>query len=180
MRRHIFFSLCILCILVAPTSNLRAQITPQKTDELMRQLQQVLVKSGLRQEDALAQQKKIAMGLAILQIRGCIEQNVGKTATKRFIDEITREGKIIEGLCRQGQATQARKQVIALMKEKEHDPVARAAHLCYTEHEQAFSAISDKISAEELANYERWSENPSVAEQEMKDSDICKKGNSQK
>lgn len=175
----------ILCassalLLFSNITNAHAQITSPQSQQLMQQLQGLLQKSGLNQVKAEAQQKKIAMGLAILQIRGCVEQNAGKTATKSFIDDVLKEGKIIEGLCKQGQATEARKQVIALLKAKEHDPAARAARLCYQDHQDAFSAINDKVSAEDLANYERWAEDPSLAQSEMKNSDICKNSVTQK
>lgn len=174
--------LCATCalLLLAPLTGAHAQNATPQSQQLMQQLQGLLQKSGLNQAETSLQQKKIAMGLAILQIRGCIEQNAGKTATKSFIDDVLKEGKIIEGLCKQGQANEARKQVISALKAKEHDPAARAARLCYQDHQDAFSAINDKVSAEDLANYERWAEDPSLAQNEMKNSDICKNSVTQK
>lgn len=122
----------------------------------------------------LAQQKKIQMGVVALLMKSCVDKAVGAIASQAFLNDVTARGKTVEALCKEGEAGAARAEVLAILKEKERDPVRNAALACFAAQRANVAMLAPAIPAADLANYERWAKNPATASREMKNSDICK------
>jgi hypothetical protein len=122
----------------------------------------------------LAQQKKIQMGVVALLMKSCVDKKVGAEASQAFLNDVSARGKTVEALCKEGEASAARAEVLAILKEKERDPVRNAALACFAQQRANVAMLAPAIPAADLANYERWVKSPATASREMKNSDICK------
>lgn len=152
---------------------IRNGVSGKQVDQFLQQMQGAVsggAISGLTPE----QQLKIQQGLVITQVYSCTEQVVGKQRLDAFVNEIKATGKQVEALCKQARATEARSLALATLKAKGNDPVAVTARNCYQEHKPQIEPLLASQNPKDIIKYERWLEDPSLAEQEVREGDICK------
>lgn len=151
----------------------RNGVSGQQVDQFLQQMQGALsgsTASGITPE----QQLKLQQGLAVAQLYSCTEQLVGKQRLDAFVNDIKAAGKQVEALCKQARATEARSLALATLQAKGNDPVAIATRNCYYDNKPQIEPLLSSQDPKDIANYERWLEDPSLAEQEVREGDICK------
>ena len=155
-----------------------AQQSPNDMQQLMQNMQRMIQQEGAQgnfsPEWIAKQQRNLQLGVVTSKIHRCIEDAVGKPRLDAFMDEMNGVGQTIEGHCKSQQAEEARALAISTLNAKFNDPVAIAARYCYNEHKIDLEPLLTSKAAMDAANYERWAEDPSAAEREVKPTDICK------
>jgi hypothetical protein len=162
----------LTCTTVAAFAGVAAA-APQ-TMPNMQQMQELLKQSGLGNMSQQDMQRVMQMGATTMEIHQCAQGSVGKPAFERFMGEMNAVGKQVQGYCDQQKPNEARSLALATLQTKANDPVAVALKNCYQEKKPQLESALDANRAREFANYERWSEDPSLAAQEMQTSDICR------
>lgn len=166
----------LLLALPAAAQNVtvRNGTSSKQIEQFMQQMQGALA-SGQVPGMTPQQQQKLQLGLISSKVYGCTEQTVGKPRVDAFINEMKAVGQQVEGLCKAGRAPEARQVAVANLSAKANDPVAIAAKRCYYEYKPELEPLLvTQVSPQEVANYERWADDPAQAEAEVTEKDICK------
>ena len=121
--------------------------------------------------------KSLSMVMVIGTLVGCTQKQAGKDQTQAFYTSIEKIGKNAEALCQQGKPAEARQLLLKTFAEKHGDPVVTALLHCYDTNATALEQMAGPPMAQQAANYARWVRDPNAAQQEMKESDICRNMN---
>lgn len=154
--------LCASAILLfAAASN--AQTTQP---DVMQQLQKVMgSKNG---------QQHMGQLIIVGSLLACTQKTVGKEAAQTFYQEMQTVGKTAGTYCKQGNATEARALLMATFTKNRDSAVVKAALGCYDAQVTAIEALGGARMATDAANYAKWVRDPTLAEKELKETDICK------
>lgn len=168
----------ILLLLLFASAPAMAQITirngvnSKQVDQFLQQVQGSLANGSIKLSPE--QQQKMQQGLVFMQVYSCTEQVVGKERLDAFANKVKAAGKQVETLCKQARPTEARALALNALKTHANDPVAIAGRNCYNDHKPQIEPLLASANAKDVANYERWLEDPALAEQEVREGDICK------
>jgi hypothetical protein len=83
-------------------------------------------------------------------------------------------GKTVETYCKQGNDTEARVLLLTTFTRNRDNAVVKSALGCYDAQVANVEALGGKRMAADAANYARWLREPKLAEQELKETDICR------
>lgn len=174
MRRFLPLLLILASAPAFAQVTVRNGVSAQQVESFLQQMQGALANGG--QIPALTPQQQLTLqrGLVMSKIYNCTEQAVGKPRLDAFVNDMRSTGKTIEAYCKSQQSDQALALALGTLKAKANDPVAIAARYCYSEHKVEMEPLLVGYDASEIAKYERWAEEPALAEQEAKPTDICK------
>lgn len=175
MSRFLALMLVFVSVPAMAQITIRNGVSSQQVDQFLQQMQGA-VSGGKVSGLSAEQQLKLQQGLVFTQVYSCTEQVVGKQRLDAFANEIKATGKQVEALCKESRPTEARSLALATLKAKSGDPVAVAARNCYSEYKPQIEPLlsSANVNTNDVANYERWLEDPALAEQEVREGDICK------
>jgi len=172
-----YFLLPVLLMFALPAHaqqvTVRKGVSSEQIQQFMQQVQ-TTINAGEVPGINAEQQKKLQLAMAAGKIYDCTEVNVGRPRVEAFISDMQNVGKHVETLCKQGRAPEARALALATLKDKSNDPTGIAARHCYFDKKPEFEPLLNNYPAHEIANYERWAENPDIAAQEVREQDICK------
>ena len=146
----------------APVAN--APANPQA--DMMMQMQKVMGKKNSQE----------AMGQVIVigSLLGCTQKTAGAEATNAFYQQMQTVGKTVEAYCKQGHATEARALLLATFAQNKTNPVVASALTCYDTQLASVNALGGPRMAADAAHYARWVRNPAIAQQELKETDVCR------
>lgn len=161
--RMILIALLSLC--TATTAIAQTATTP--APDMSGQLQKLL--SNPKNAQALSQ------ALAVGTLMGCTQKQAGKEATQAFYQDMTAVGKNVSAYCKEGHATEARALVLSTLQQNQNSPVYLAALQCYDAQAANIPALAGPETAQKMATYASWARDVPKAEQNIKESDICKK-----
>jgi len=119
-------------------------------------------------------QEKLQQGIVIASLMGCTSKTAGKPATDAFYKQMQTTGKQVEVLCKAKRAPEARALVLQTLKTHQEQPVVLAVNNCYSTQKEDFDTMAGPKLANDAENYSRWLADPSIAEAEMTDQDVCK------
>ncbi len=165
--------LCIVSVPAMAQITVRNGVNSQQVDQFLHQMQGAL-SGGKIPAMTPAQQLKLQQGLVLTQVYNCTENVVGKENVDAFINKMKATGKQVEAYCKQAQPTEARALAVNTLKANANNPTAIAARNCYYEYKPQIEPLLASQNPADIANYERWLQDPALAEREVKESDICK------
>ncbi len=119
-------------------------------------------------------QQSLAQVVVIGSLLGCTQKTAGKEATASFYKQMEAVGKQAETYCRAGKAEDARSLLLTTFTEQHTSPVVKAALDCYDAQAETVAAIGGARMAADAAHYARWMRDPTLAQNEMQTSDICR------
>ena len=118
--------------------------------------------------------QSLSMVMLIGTLIGCTQKQVGKDQTQAFYNSIEKIGKNAEELCKQNKPAEARQLMLNTFAEKKNDPVVKVLLGCYDKNVVALQQMAGPQLSMQATNYVRWVRDPRAAQQEMKESDICR------
>ena len=118
--------------------------------------------------------QSLSMVMVIGTLVGCTQKQAGKEQTQAFYNSVEKIGKNAEELCQQNKPAEARQLMLNTFQEKHNDPVVKALLGCYDTNATALQQMAGPQMAAQAAHYVRWVRDPNAAQQEMKESDICR------
>ena len=121
-------------------------------------------------------QQQLGQVMVVGSIMGCTQKAAGKPQTDAFYQQMQALGQTVQGYCKQGNAPLARTTVLNTLTAKQNDPVVKAMLSCYDAQKANVSALGGQQVATDAEHYARWLRNPTLAGQEMQESDVCRKG----
>ncbi len=117
----------------------------------------------------------LAKAMVIGTMFNCTQQQAGKEATKAFYGQMEQVGKTVETYCKQSNATAARSLMLSTFQAKHNDPVLRSALACYEQQRPTLITMAGNASfAADMEHYARWIRDPSLANKEMTEADVCR------
>ena len=116
----------------------------------------------------------LGQAMAVGSILTCTQKQVGKEATTKFYQDMNEVGKTISSYCKEGHATEARATLLATLKTNQNDPVYRAALACYDTQAANIRMMAGTKFSANIDKYVVWAKDVPAAEQNMKESDVCK------
>lgn len=160
-------ALFIITLSLFATTAAMAQTATTPAPDMSAQLQKLL--NNPKNAQALSQ------ALAVGTVMGCTQKQAGKEATQTFYQDMTAVSKNVSAYCKEGHATEARALVLSTLQQNQTNPVYLAALNCYDAQAQNIPALAGPEIAQKMATYANWARDIPKAEQNIKESDICKK-----
>ena len=148
-------------------------VTSQAITNLIQQMS-ITVRDGKISGLSPEQQASMQRALVIGKLYGCMGETVARPQLDDFMADMQVVGRNIEAHCKQGQAEEARTLALATLKERRDDPVAVAGRRCYHQHKPDITPLLDTEATVDAVKYERWADDPVLAEREVTARDICK------